>query len=537
MQRLLFLLAATSVPAVVWAEKVTYDDHILPLFESNCLNCHNPDKTKGGLDLSTYANTLAGGSSGETLQPGAGADALLYRVITHQAEPVMPPEGDQLSKKDANLVRTWIDDGLLETSSSTAKTAKKNTLLANLEPIDPQKFDGPPPMVTLGTFPLDPVQHTPRSGTILDMEASPRAPLLAITGHQQVVLYHTETFEILGIIPFEGGTPEALSFHPGGQYLTVAGGVPGKKGFTRTWDLVSGQVILELGREFDSVLTASLHPALTHLALGGPSKTVKIWSATTGEEVHRLKKHPEWVTAASFSASGANLATADRNQGIQLWETEDFTPTFSLESHEGPITDLKWRPDSRILASASEDAHIILWDTKTGKQIKKHKAHDQGVLALDLAPDGLVMTAGRDKKVRFWKADLGFRQELKDFSDIVTEVEFSHDGKTFFTADWRGQLRAWTIEGFRPLTELTNNPRPFQDRLADLRTQIANFKSDSQSKQDELKQQQLLLAEASDPDPETEKVIGALKGAIGRLHHESEALTKRLSELEKFANK
>ena len=29
------------------AEKITYDDHIFPIFESSCLNCHNPDKKKG----------------------------------------------------------------------------------------------------------------------------------------------------------------------------------------------------------------------------------------------------------------------------------------------------------------------------------------------------------------------------------------------------------------------------------------------------------------------------------------------------------
>ena len=44
-------------------EKVTYDDHVLPVFQAACLNCHNPDKTKGGLDLSTFAATMRGGSS------------------------------------------------------------------------------------------------------------------------------------------------------------------------------------------------------------------------------------------------------------------------------------------------------------------------------------------------------------------------------------------------------------------------------------------------------------------------------------------
>ena len=45
---------AADVPA-----KVTYNDHVLPIFRNACLNCHNPDKKKAGLDLSSYSGALA----------------------------------------------------------------------------------------------------------------------------------------------------------------------------------------------------------------------------------------------------------------------------------------------------------------------------------------------------------------------------------------------------------------------------------------------------------------------------------------------
>ena len=38
--------------------------------EGACISCHNPDKTKGGLDLSSYNNLLKGGSSGESVTAG-----------------------------------------------------------------------------------------------------------------------------------------------------------------------------------------------------------------------------------------------------------------------------------------------------------------------------------------------------------------------------------------------------------------------------------------------------------------------------------
>ena len=50
---------AADLPA-----KVTYNDHVLPIFRNACLNCHNPDKKKAGLDLSSYGGVMAGSENG-----------------------------------------------------------------------------------------------------------------------------------------------------------------------------------------------------------------------------------------------------------------------------------------------------------------------------------------------------------------------------------------------------------------------------------------------------------------------------------------
>ena len=90
-------------------EKITYDDHVYPVLESKCLNCHNPDKKKGDLDLSTYIGTMAGSSGGKIALAGDGGSSKLYTVTVHTEEPVMPPEGDKIAKKDADMIRAWID--------------------------------------------------------------------------------------------------------------------------------------------------------------------------------------------------------------------------------------------------------------------------------------------------------------------------------------------------------------------------------------------------------------------------------------------
>src|SRR4029077_16851033 len=110
----LLVFAAFSVPAAARAEeKITFQDHVRPIFESACVNCHNPDKKKGGLDLTSYAAMMAGGSAGEGLASGAPPDRPRLGSVTHPAEPYMPPQGDPLNAAQLEVIRKWIEGGLL----------------------------------------------------------------------------------------------------------------------------------------------------------------------------------------------------------------------------------------------------------------------------------------------------------------------------------------------------------------------------------------------------------------------------------------
>jgi len=50
------------------ADKVTYVDHVQPIFDNHCASCHNPDDKKGDLDLTSYSGMMAGSSTGEVVE-------------------------------------------------------------------------------------------------------------------------------------------------------------------------------------------------------------------------------------------------------------------------------------------------------------------------------------------------------------------------------------------------------------------------------------------------------------------------------------
>jgi hypothetical protein len=63
---------------------------VRPAFEKACLGCHGPQTKSAGLDLSTREALLKGGERGPAVVPGDPKASLLYKVVSHEAEPHMP---------------------------------------------------------------------------------------------------------------------------------------------------------------------------------------------------------------------------------------------------------------------------------------------------------------------------------------------------------------------------------------------------------------------------------------------------------------
>src|SRR2546423_7403174 len=99
--------ALLSVSSLRAADKTNYQDDVLPIFRNNCLNCHNPDKKKAGLDLSTYKTALAGSDNGAVINSGDPDGSLLYKAVTHAEEPTMPPKKEKLPDKELALIKAW----------------------------------------------------------------------------------------------------------------------------------------------------------------------------------------------------------------------------------------------------------------------------------------------------------------------------------------------------------------------------------------------------------------------------------------------
>lgn len=95
-----------------------FGDILLPAMEKKCLQCHNSQNSKSDLDLSTYAETKAGGKSlRPMIVPGRPDSSELHVRINlpPKHEEYMPPDGKPaLHPTEVRLLAAWIQNGANE---------------------------------------------------------------------------------------------------------------------------------------------------------------------------------------------------------------------------------------------------------------------------------------------------------------------------------------------------------------------------------------------------------------------------------------
>jgi len=99
-------LVLAAIPACAQRAPL-FKSEILPVLQKNCVQCHGDQKKMAGLDLSTFAGLMAGGSSGPVIAPGKPERSLLWQMIDAGK---MPMAG-KLADADKQLIRTYIEQG------------------------------------------------------------------------------------------------------------------------------------------------------------------------------------------------------------------------------------------------------------------------------------------------------------------------------------------------------------------------------------------------------------------------------------------
>jgi hypothetical protein len=93
--------------------RVDFEREILPIFKSNCYQCHDGKKQKAGYRIDIRSRAQRGGDSNKAaIVPGQpGKSDMIRRISSKDDEQVMPPSGKRLTEAQVKLLRDWIAAG------------------------------------------------------------------------------------------------------------------------------------------------------------------------------------------------------------------------------------------------------------------------------------------------------------------------------------------------------------------------------------------------------------------------------------------
>jgi uncharacterized membrane protein len=87
---------------------------VQPLLTANCVKCHGAQNPKAGIDLTSYASVMKGGTEGPIVKPGDPKGSKLVMALRGDHAKLMPMGAPPLGESDIAKFETWIKDGAKE---------------------------------------------------------------------------------------------------------------------------------------------------------------------------------------------------------------------------------------------------------------------------------------------------------------------------------------------------------------------------------------------------------------------------------------
>ncbi len=426
---------------------------VMAVFQKYCLSCHSDNDPEGDVIVSSLTKAVAGkSSSGKWIVPGVPAESLIYRTMSGELEPKMPPEEEpQPTKAELDLVRAWIAGG------------------AKID-VDPPAPSKPQPSSALSTksfvsaaLSLDASRiAVGRVGKVEITEAELGNQVAGKSENAKTETGKVETGKVIGEIVGFSGKVTSLRLSADGKLLIVGSGRVGVDGEISLVDVKTLKIVKRFQGHNDIVYCASLSPDGKWLASGSYDRKIILWDVATGQQKSQLTGHNGAIYDLDFNPTGNILATASGDQTVKLWSVPEGARLDTLGQPEGEMRCVRFSSDGKLVYATGADRQIRQWlvdpAATAGSPMQLARfAHEREVLRMTMLNDQALVTASADGTVKLWSMpDLLPLGELTTIETLPIAICTSDSSKAI-VVDLKGNRKTLSIDPARLTSIVRSN--------------------------------------------------------------------------------
>jgi WD40 repeat protein len=410
---------AVVLTGALSAAETSFTRDVLPILKHNCQSCHFPGKLKGKLDVTTVAAMKTGGKHGPAVVPGDLKSALLENV--RGPDPKMPEDGDPLSAAEIATLEAWVRAGAVD-DSAAASTGPAVAIEYHSAPV-----------VTAVAF-------------------SPKGEILAVAGHNEVVLHSADGATLLARLPCDAPRIEAIAFSPDGKILAAAGGAPAQFGLIQFWEVESRKVLGSYRPANDSLFGLSISPDNTLAAFGCADKVARAVKIADGSQTLKFDNHADWVLCTVFTVDGKRLLTGSRDRAMKLVDLAHGQFIDDINKLLDPVSSFARHPKTDVVTYGSFTGSLRSYKISDNQNrtaanndtnlVKEFERQPGPVRSIAYSPDGNTLAvASGATDVRLYKTDGTRTGQLDGHKGPIYTLAFQPDGKRIVTAGFEGEVR------------------------------------------------------------------------------------------------
>jgi WD40 repeat protein len=346
--------------------------------------------------------------------------------------------------------------------------------------------------------------HTlPQGGYVLASSFSPDGKMLVTASSDgSAPIWDVRNGVRLVLLVGADGSANDVAFSPDGKNVAVAFGDRA----ARVYDATDGRLLAPLSGDTDSVTSVGYDAAGDTLVTGSDDGTVRLWSANGGDQLAAVDRRNAPVRAlfagdalvssggrevrvltpggrhvATHLLPGAVDAVASQGTSVAASDTAGdllqttIGRTANLTRGLG-VTSVAYAPDGTLI-TASRDGTIRLWSSAAHPRMLRGPGAPAAISATEggfavrgssgavdvytpegvlvrsipahaglatLSPDGRVLATAQAREADLWSTSTGkLLHRLVGHRSLVTDVEFSPDGRTLVTASVDHDGRLW----------------------------------------------------------------------------------------------